>query len=169
MENPTPNPEHHQHHAHNSLEDDNQKPSSKRSIEFSSPLAQPPVTNSPPAHLKGDSHKDPLKPELKEELLLSVPLDELKRWSEYVVCPRCEVRARTITREKSGNVTHATAAAIALSTIGLWLAWVPYFINRLKNVFHHCGNCRLLLAEYHPSGHTEVFASQKVRTGVDDN
>ncbi|KAF5586044.1 litaf zinc finger [Fusarium pseudocircinatum] len=92
MENPTPNPEHHQHHAHHSLEDDNKKPSSKRSIEFSSPLAQPPVTNSPPAHLR-------------EAGLLSVPLDELKDRSATVICPGCGVRVRTITDEKSGNVT----------------------------------------------------------------
>ncbi|KAF5984202.1 litaf zinc finger [Fusarium coicis] len=168
MENLTPNTEHHQHHAHHSLEDDNQKPPSKRSIEFSSPLAQPPVTCSPPAHLKGDGRKDPLKPELKEELPLSVPLDELENRSEYVVCPRCKVLARTTIREKSGNVTHATALAIALSSF-LWLAWVPYFIGKLKNVFHHCGSCRLLLAEYHRSGYTEVFAFPMVRTGVDDN
>ncbi|KAF5592712.1 litaf zinc finger [Fusarium pseudoanthophilum] len=171
MENSTPNPEHHQHHAHHSLEDNNQKPPSKRSIEFSSPLAQPPVASSPPAHLKGDGRKDPLEPELKGEVLQSVPLDGLKHRSEYVVCPKCQVRARTITREKSGNTTHAVALGVAISTIGLWLAWVPYFINRLKNVFHHCGNCRLLLAEYHPGpwSYTEVLAFPIVRTGVDDN
>ncbi|KAF5701629.1 litaf zinc finger [Fusarium mundagurra] len=169
MENPTPNPEHHQHHAHHSLEDDEKKPSSKKSIEFSSPLAKPPVTNSPPAHLKGDGHKDPLELELKGQDLPSVPLDKLKRWSARVVCPSCEVGAMTIRREKSGNVTHLTAVAIFISTIGFWLAWAPYVISGLKNVYHHCGNCGLFLAEYHRSGYTEVFARRGVRTGVNDD
>ncbi|KAF4436861.1 litaf zinc finger [Fusarium acutatum] len=161
MENPTPNPEHHQHHAHHSLEDANRKPSSKKSIEFSSPLAQPPVTNSPPAHLKGDDHKDPLEPELKGQRLLSVPLDELKSTSAPVVCPRCEVRAMTITKVQSGSVTHASAGILCICSAAL-LAWIPYCISGLKNVLHYCGNCKLLLAEWHRSGRTEVIAYQEV-------
>ncbi|KAF5657755.1 litaf zinc finger [Fusarium denticulatum] len=160
MENSTPNPEHHQHHAHHSLEDDNKKPSSKRSIEFSSPLAQPPVTNSPPAHLRGDGHKDPREPERRGLDLLSVPLDELKDRSATVICPRCEVRTRTITEVKSGNVTHLTAGVLVVASV-LLLAWVPYVISGLKNVLHYCGNCNLFLAEYHRSGRTEVARYSK--------
>ncbi|KAF5534392.1 litaf zinc finger [Fusarium phyllophilum] len=140
MENPTPNPEHHQHHAHHSFEDDNKKPSSKRSIEFSSPLAKPPVTNSPPAHLKGDDHKDPLEPELKGQNLLIVPLDELQSRSAPVICPRCEVRAMTITRARTGNVNHVAAGVLVVAS-ALLLAWIPYLISELKNVLHYCGNC----------------------------
>ncbi|KAF4490450.1 litaf zinc finger [Fusarium agapanthi] len=160
MEHPTPNPEHHQHHAHHSLEDDNKKPPSKKSIEFSSPLAQPPVTNPSPTHLKGDDHKDPLEREPKEQGLLSVQLNELKSMRAYVICPRCEVRAMTITEVHTGGVTHVSAGLLFLCST-IFLAWIPYFVSSLKDVFHHCGNCNLLFAQWHRSGRIEVIPYRK--------
>ncbi|KAF5969292.1 litaf zinc finger protein [Fusarium bulbicola] len=160
MEHPTPNPEHHKHHAHHSLEDDNKRPSSKRSIEFSSPLAQPPVTSSSPTHLKGDDHKDPLEREPKEQGLLGAQLNQLKSVSATVVCPKCGVRAMTITQVHTGGVTHAVALALVIGSAAL-LAWVPYFVSSLKDVYHHCGSCKILLAQWHRSGRVEVFASQQ--------
>ncbi|KAK2680716.1 LPS-induced tumor necrosis factor alpha factor [Fusarium oxysporum f. sp. vasinfectum] len=87
MEKPTPNLKHHQHHAHHSLEHDNQQPSGYKSRDFSSPL----------------------EPKLEEQDLPSVPIHKLQSLSAPVVCPKCGVRAMTITRVKSGSFTLALA------------------------------------------------------------
>ncbi|KAK2934850.1 hypothetical protein FoTM2_006097 [Fusarium oxysporum f. sp. vasinfectum] len=67
MEKPTPNLKHHQHHAHHSLEHDNQQPSGYKSRDFSSPL----------------------EPKLEEQDLPSVPIHKLQSLSAPVVCPKC--------------------------------------------------------------------------------
>ncbi|KAG7414175.1 LITAF-like zinc ribbon domain-containing protein [Fusarium sp. MPI-SDFR-AT-0072] len=167
MENPTPHPEHHQHHAHHSPEHDNQQPSEYKSRDFSSPLAQPPLTSPPPPHVLGEDHNDPLEPELEEQDLPSVPIHKLKSLSAPVVCPKCGIRAMTITRVQSGGFTHVVAGALLFSGALSWLAWVPYFISSVKDVLHQCGKCKKPIAEWHRSGRTEVLAYPEVN-GVED-
>ncbi|CCT69336.1 uncharacterized protein FFB20_00128 [Fusarium fujikuroi] len=161
MESPTSNSEHHKHHAHHSLEDDNRRSSDRKSIEFSSSLAKPPLASPPPKNLKGDDHKDTLGPERKEEKLFSLPLKSLKSMSAPVVCPVCEVRAMTITTAKSGGVTFAAAGIACLLSCAI-LSWVPFFISDAKDVLHQCGNCKVYLAQWHRAGRIEILAYPEV-------
>ncbi|KAF5626955.1 hypothetical protein F52700_8438 [Fusarium sp. NRRL 52700] len=79
MEHSTPNTEHHMHHAHHSLEDGRRQSSDRKSISFSSPLAQPTLSSPPPTQLKEDDRKDPEEPKPQEEGP-SLPLKTLRSW-----------------------------------------------------------------------------------------
>ncbi|EWZ90692.1 hypothetical protein BFJ63_vAg8591 [Fusarium oxysporum f. sp. narcissi] len=146
MEKPTPNPEHHQHHAHHSLEHDNQQPSGYKSRDFGSPL----------------------EPELEEQDPQSVPIHTLQSLSAPVVCPKCGVRAMTITRLKSGSFALALAG-IALITNCWLLVPLPFLMSSTKDVLHQCGNCKILIAEWHRRGRTEVLAYPEVNGAEDEN
>ncbi|CVK92083.1 uncharacterized protein FMAN_16111 [Fusarium mangiferae] len=166
MESPTSNSEHHKHHAHHSLEDDNRRSSDRKSIEFSSPLAKPPLASPPPKNLKGDDHKDTLGPERKEEKLFSLPLKSLKSLSAPVVCPVCGVTAMTITTAKSGGVTFLAAGIACLLNCAI-LSWIPFVIPEAKDVLHQCGECRIYLALWHRGGRVEILAYPEVNKDED--
>ncbi|KAF4970084.1 hypothetical protein FZEAL_10116, partial [Fusarium zealandicum] len=167
MEKPTPpqNPHpalaHQQHHPE-------QAPPNYDTREFSSPLAQPPLTNPgsppPPVHQhNGFQQHDPngFPPQTQQQQqqnLGSVPIQSLQTQSAPVVCPSCGARGMTVTTPESGGFTHAIAALVCFVSC---LGCIPYCISSLKDVHHRCGNCGVPLADYHRSGRTEVRYWQK--------
>ncbi|KAG4275139.1 hypothetical protein FPRO06_05066 [Fusarium proliferatum] len=157
MESPTSNSEHHKHHAHHSLEDDNRRSSDRKSIEFSSPLAKPPLASPPPKNLKGDDHKDTLGPERKEEELFSMPLKSLKSRRDLVVS-LCEFALTFLDKDLFLRQIFSGAAGLVCLLSCAILAWVPFFIPETKDVFHRCGNCKVYLAQWHRVGRTEILA-----------
>ncbi|KAF4462862.1 litaf-like zinc finger domain-containing [Fusarium albosuccineum] len=144
-----------------------QAPPNYENREFSSPLAQPPLTNPsspPPTHQYGGSYQqDPngFPPQThapQQQGLSSIPIQNLQSQSAPVVCPSCNARAMTVTTPESGGLTHAIAAAVCLVSC---LGCIPYCISSLKDVHHKCGNCGIPLADFHRSGRTEVLGWQK--------
>ncbi|KAI9722876.1 MAG: hypothetical protein M1828_004442 [Chrysothrix sp. TS-e1954] len=83
------------------------------------------------------------------------PLYSLSSSSAPAQCPSCGARTMTRTQLKSGNTTHAWAAGLFLTTC---LCCIPYCVSGTKDCEHRCGNCGILLAEWHRSGRTEVKA-----------
>ncbi|KAJ4983078.1 litaf-like zinc finger domain-containing protein [Stagonosporopsis vannaccii] len=83
-----------------------------------------------------------------------IPLSTLTRSPAPVECPACKHRGITSTDYESGNTTRAWALGLLLLT---WcLCCIPYCMTSTKNVSHKCGQCGVLLATWHRSGHTEV-------------
>ncbi|KAF4339313.1 litaf zinc finger [Fusarium beomiforme] len=110
MDKSAPTPEH-QYNAHpqqtseHELPADNEQPPNYESRDFSSPLAQPPLTNPPPTHqLQQDPNVYP-PPQPQQQQLQSLPLQALQSQSAPVLCPSCGVRAMTVTTEESGGFT----------------------------------------------------------------
>ncbi|RTE73933.1 hypothetical protein BHE90_011648 [Fusarium euwallaceae] len=148
MEKPTPP----QNDHHPALEVNQDQPPTYNNRDFSSPLAQPPLTNPgspPPAHLHNpndfppQSQGQPPHGQPPQQNLNSVPLQSLQSQSAPVVCPSCGVRDFTVTTAEAGGFTHAAAALVCF------------------DVHHRCANCGVPLADYHRSGRTEVRCWQK--------
>ena len=53
-------------------------------------------------------------------------------------------------------------AGIALITRRWLLIPLPFLMSSTKDVLHQCGNCKILIAEWHRRGRTEVLAYPEV-------
>ncbi|ERF70700.1 hypothetical protein EPUS_02566 [Endocarpon pusillum Z07020] len=71
-----------------------------------------------------------------------------------VDCPSCGKRGMTRVSYQAGNTTHIWAGITFCFT--LCLCFIPYLMNSLKDVQHHCSNCGVLLATWHKSGAVDV-------------
>ncbi|KAL4723543.1 hypothetical protein ACLX1H_009180 [Fusarium chlamydosporum] len=164
MEKPTVTQNNYGHpdQTHQDIPPNQQQPPNYDNRDFSSPLAQPPLTNDPanppPTHQSQQHHNGSFQPAQQQQNLQSLPIQALQSQSAPVVCPSCGVRAMTVTKAESGGFTHAIAAGVCFFTC---LGCIPYCIESLKDVHHQCGNCNMPLADYHRSGRTEVRCFQK--------
>ncbi|KAJ4311636.1 hypothetical protein N0V84_010350 [Fusarium piperis] len=116
MEKPTP-PQNEQHPAltANPPEINQDQPPTYVNRDFSSPLAQPPLTNNPgsppPAHFHNpnsfppQSQGQPPYGQPPQQNLNGVPLQSLQSQSAPVVCPSCGVRDFTVTTAEAGGFT----------------------------------------------------------------
>ncbi|KAF5231790.1 hypothetical protein FAUST_9086 [Fusarium austroamericanum] len=147
----------HPEHAQESIPND-QQPPQYDNRDFSSPLAQPPLTNNHPTSPPPTHQQDGGFPPAQQQNYQNVPIQNLQSQSVPVVCPSCGVRAMTVTKTESGGMMHAVAAGVCFFTC---LGCIPYCIESLKDVHHQCGNCNMPLASYHRSGRTEVRYFQK--------
>jgi len=84
----------------------------------------------------------------------AVAIPNLGMGSAPVDCPSCGKRGMTRLEYATGNTTHAWALGICCLT-GC-LCFIPYLMNSLKDVKHHCGGCGVLLATWHKSGNTQA-------------
>ncbi|KAM0553962.1 hypothetical protein ACHAPJ_007034 [Fusarium lateritium] len=74
--------------------------------DFSSPLAQPPLTNPPPAHqAPPNQYAYGSQAPQQQQNFQSVPIQNLQSQSAPVVCPSCGVRSMTVTTIESGGTT----------------------------------------------------------------
>ncbi|KAF4448178.1 litaf zinc finger protein [Fusarium austroafricanum] len=160
MEKPTPTPPEQTHPAQHAPDvNQQQPPPDYENRDFSSPLAQPPLTNPPSSHQVPQQNAYPQpQPQAQQQHLNSVPIQNLQSQSAPVVCPNCGVRSMTVTENESGGMMHAVAAVVCFVSC---LGCIPYLISSLKDVHHQCGNCHMPLATYHRSGRTEVRCYQK--------
>ncbi|CEI67491.1 hypothetical protein FVEN_g5594 [Fusarium venenatum] len=151
-------PEHTQHQPEQQQQQ--QQPPQYDNRDYSSPLAQPPLTNQPtsPPATHQPQGQDGGFPPAQQQNYQSMPIQNLQSQSAPVVCPSCGVRAMTVTKAESGGMMHAVAAGVCFFTC---LGCIPYCISSLKDVHHQCGNCNMPLADYHRSGRTEVRCFQK--------
>lgn len=103
-----------QNDHHPALEVNQDQPPTYNNRDFSSPLAQPPLTNPgspPPAHLHNpndfppQSQGQPPHGQPPQQNLNSVPLQSLQSQSAPVVCPSCGVRDFTVTTAEAGGFT----------------------------------------------------------------
>ncbi|TVY39417.1 Lipopolysaccharide-induced tumor necrosis factor-alpha factor-like protein [Lachnellula occidentalis] len=82
------------------------------------------------------------------------PLPSLGRSPAPVDCPACGQRSMTRITYVAGGYTHAWAAGLCVFT--WFFCFVPYLIDGMKNVDHHCGNCGVMLATWHKSGTVDI-------------
>lgn len=110
----------------------------------------------------------------------ATPIHTLGMSSVPVDCPGCGHRALTQTDFQAGKTTQSvlrpihpflmktvytadrlairSAWAVGLCCLTGVCCWIPYVMNGMKDVQHRCGNCGMLLATWHKSGHVEVHA-----------
>ncbi|UZP36515.1 hypothetical protein NXS19_004331 [Fusarium pseudograminearum] len=124
----------HPEHAQESIPED-QQPPKYDNRDFSSPLAQPPLTNNHPPTNQQDGGFPPAQQTEPTEHAHPEP-----------------------TKPECTGLMHAIAASVCFFTC---LGCIPYCIESLKDVHHQCGNCNIPLASYHRSGVTEVRYFQK--------
>ncbi|KAM5352853.1 hypothetical protein ACJ41O_005575 [Fusarium nematophilum] len=133
---------------------------------FSSPLAQPPLSYSPaspPMHHQYDGAgsfpqaPNGFPPQTQQsqpqQNFQSVPIQSLQSQSAPVICPSCGQREMTVITPEAGGFTHGLAALVCLVSC---LGCIPYCISSTKDVHHRCGKCGVPLATFHRSGRTEV-------------
>jgi hypothetical protein len=87
---------------------DQQQPPQYDNRNYSSPLAQPPLTNnptSPPSthQPQGQGQQNGFPP-AQQQNYQSMPIQNLQSQSAPVVCPSCGVRAMTVTKLESGGM-----------------------------------------------------------------
>ncbi|RGP64692.1 litaf zinc finger [Fusarium sporotrichioides] len=87
-----------------------QQPPQYDNRDFSSPLAQPPLTNNNPTSPPPTHQQDGGFPPAQQQNYQSMPIQALQSQSAPVVCPSCGVRAMTVTKAESGGMMHAVAA-----------------------------------------------------------
>ncbi|KIM21647.1 hypothetical protein M408DRAFT_333347 [Serendipita vermifera MAFF 305830] len=68
----------------------------------------------------------------------SIPPGGFSSAPGLIVCPRCGVRGLTRTTPVSGSTTHLWAAFLCFF---FCLGCIPYLLNDLKDVEHHCCSC----------------------------
>ncbi|KAM0425599.1 hypothetical protein ACHAPT_009130 [Fusarium lateritium] len=168
MEKPTPSQTEHHPAVTTNTDVNNDQPPTYNNRDFTSPLAQPPLTNPgspPPAHLQNPNDfppqsqgPPPQQHQQPQQNYSSVPLQSLQSQSAPVVCPSCGARDMTVTTAEAGGFTHGVAALVCFVSC---LGCIPYCISSLKDVHHRCANCGVPLADYHRSGRTEVRCWQK--------
>jgi len=89
----------------------------------------------------------------QQRYLNATPIGVLGRGASPVDCPACGKREMTRVTYVTGNTTHGWAFG---ACICFCLGCIPYLLNDMKDVQHHCGKCGVLLSTWHRSGAVEV-------------
>lgn len=82
-----------------------------------------------------------------EEALQSYP-----RTPTTMQCPTCGKKGMTETEVKSGNCNYITCCLCCLFGCCLGCCLIPFCINDLKDVHHHCSACKSLIVKVGYSG-----------------
>ncbi|KAI8901281.1 LITAF-like zinc ribbon domain-containing protein [Globomyces pollinis-pini] len=107
----------------------------------------PPVQNTQPQYVQNGTDNPYIVNQIPGQPIMVLQQNKqiFTRQSQMMVCPNCSYSVQTVTTKELGLGSYLAAGACCLVCFPCF--WVPLVIDDLKDVTHHCPQCRALVGE----------------------